>query len=125
MDEQRGSTASLSLHAVLEPIFKELEIDDRNLAAVQTLRLAFNKAERCHPGLTQQFLSGVLDAEGVVLNLPETLLRLAATECEEYVITSRIIEFQNLQDKANILKRKLSRIPDQIHDRSEFLQTIR
>jgi programmed cell death protein 10 len=102
-----------------------LEIDDRNLAAVQTLRLAFNKAERCHPGLTQQFLSGVLDAEGVVLNLPETLLRLAATECEEYVITSRIIEFQNLQDKANILKRKLSRIPDQIHDRSEFLQTIR
>lgn len=78
-----------------------MELDDKNIAAVQTLRSAFNKAERCHPGLTQQFLGGVLDAEGVVLNLPEILLRLAATECDEYKITSDIAEYQILQDKAS------------------------
>lgn len=78
-----------------------MEVDDRNIAAVQTLRLAFTKAERCHPGLTQQFLGGVLDAEGVVLNLPEILLRLAATECSEYVILCDIVEFKVLQDKAS------------------------
>lgn len=126
MDE-KGAVASLALHAVLEPIFKEasfcvystrlypicfslslsslflllqLELEDRNIAAVQTLRSAFTKAERCHPGLTQQFLGGVLDAEGVVLNLPEVLLRLAAAECSEYIISADIVEFQLLQKKA-------------------------
>lgn len=77
-----------------------MELEDRNIAAVQTLRLAFTKAERSHPGLTQQFLGGVLDAEGVVLNLPEVLLRLAATDCEEYTIISDVSEFQILQEKA-------------------------
>ena len=61
----------------------------------------------------------------MALNLSETLLRLAATECEEYIIVCDIEEFQQLQQKAIVLKLKLSRIPDQIQDRSAFLQTIR
>ena len=78
----------------------QLETEDHNLASVQTLRSAFTKAEKSHPGLTQQFLAGILDAEGVALNLSETLLRLAATECEEYIILCDIEEFQQLQQKA-------------------------
>ncbi|XP_003390554.1 PREDICTED: programmed cell death protein 10-like [Amphimedon queenslandica] len=123
--DDKGAVASLALHAVIEPIFKDLELEDRNIAAVQTLRSAFTKAEKCHPGLSQQFLGGVLDAEGVVLNLHEVLLRLAGSECPEYVISADIVEFQLLQKKATTLKIKLSHIPDQIQDRSEFLQTIR
>ena len=59
MDQERNVVASLALHAVLEPVFNEvssssrscynllltpqLEADDRNIAAVQTLRTAFTK----------------------------------------------------------------------------------
>lgn len=67
---------------------------------MQTLRSTFTKAERAHPGLSQQFLAGVLDAEGVAINLPEALLRLAAIECDEYMINSAETEFQALQQRA-------------------------
>ena len=77
-----------------------MESEDSNLAAVQTLRSTFTKAERAHPGLSQQFLAGILDAEGVSINLPEALLRLASIECEEYVINSTEKEFQALQQRA-------------------------
>ena len=63
MEPEKNVVASLALHAVLEPVFKEvslpdvlysrlsiilaitfqLEADDKNLAAVQTLRNAFTK----------------------------------------------------------------------------------
>lgn len=63
MDQEKNVVASLALHAVLEPVFTEvrvryvmkgvcfnclylylkLEAEDKNIAAVQTLRAAFNK----------------------------------------------------------------------------------
>jgi len=30
----------------------------------------------------QQFIGGVLEAEGININIPETLLRLACTDCD-------------------------------------------
>ncbi|XP_064393873.1 programmed cell death protein 10-A-like [Halichondria panicea] len=117
--------ASLALHAVLEPVLKELEADEKNIAAVHTLRAAFNKAERAHPGLSEEFISGVLDAEGVSLNLPEVLLRLACHDVTTYTISSEEDEFVVLNFRAKALKVKLSHIPDQIRDRSKFLQIIR
>ena len=84
----------------MEISFLQLEADDKNIAAVQTLRGAFTRAERAHPGLCQQFLSGVMDAEGVSINLPEAILRLACYDCEEYRITCTIHEFQHLQQRA-------------------------
>lgn len=77
-----------------------MESDHQYLSSAQTLRTAFTKAEKSHPGLAQQFLTGVLDAEGVTLNLPEILLRLASKECEEYLISCDVEEFQLLQEKA-------------------------
>ena len=82
-------------------LFLQLEAEEeKNIAAVQTLRGAFTKAERAHPGLCQQFLSGVMDAEGVSINLPEAILRLACYDCEEYRITCTVHEFQHLQQRA-------------------------
>ncbi|KAL5476311.1 hypothetical protein EMCRGX_G026237 [Ephydatia muelleri] len=124
MDET-GVVASLALHVVLEPIFAELESSEKHLAATQTLRSAFTKAERCHPGLCQDFISGVLEAEGVALDLPEVLLRLSCKDAEHYIINSEEIEFVQLNERAIALKQKLSHIPDQIQDRSKFLQTIK
>ncbi|XP_065887282.1 programmed cell death protein 10-like [Dysidea avara] len=124
MDEQ-AAVASLSLHVVLNPIFKELEADEHSIAAVQTLRTAFNKAEKDNPGVCQQFIGGLLEAEGININIPETLLRLACTDCDVYVLRRPEPEFVQLNERAQLLKVILSRIPDQIGDRSRFLQTIK
>ena len=91
--------------------------------------------------MTQDFISGVLDAEGVSLNLPEVLLRLACFDVAQYAITSQEEEFIQLNFRAkgelsrydyasesfvlSALKEKLSHIPDQIRDRSKFLRIIR
>ena len=32
--------------------------------------------------MCQQFIGGVLEAEGININIPETLLRLACTDCD-------------------------------------------
>ena len=32
--------------------------------------------------MCQQFIAGVLEAEGININIPETLLRLACTDCD-------------------------------------------
>ena len=58
------------------------------------------QAEGAHPGLTQDFISGVLDAEGVSLNLPEALLRLACFAVSQYSITSQEEEFVQLNYRA-------------------------
>jgi hypothetical protein len=58
------------------------------------------QAECAHPGLTQDFISGVLDAEGVSLNLPETLLRLACFDVSQYTVSSPEDEFIQLNYRA-------------------------
>ena len=63
-----------------------------------------------HPGLTEDFIGGVLEAELLrdKLSLPEALLRLALNDCEEYTLTSQEDEFIQLNFRA---KGMLSLIP--------------
>ena len=93
--------------------------------------------------MTEEFLSGLLEAEGVNLNLPEALLQLACHDGEHYTIPSEEKEYVLLNQRARgkrlflcwrllelcgdtaALKVKLSHIPDQIQDRSQFLKIIR
>ena len=92
------------------------------LASVQTLRDAFTKveaslvasntslylvwalfapqAERSHPGLSEEFLSGLLRAEGTTVDLPEALLRLAYHDGDHYTIPSDEKEFVLLNEGA-------------------------
>lgn len=58
------------------------------------------QAERCHPGLCQDFIAGVLEAEGVALDLPEVLLRLSCKDAEHYIIDSDEVEFVQLNERA-------------------------
>ncbi|XP_065841276.1 programmed cell death protein 10-A-like isoform X1 [Oscarella lobularis] len=123
MDEE-AMVASLALHVVVLPTLDQLE-QPRSIAAAQTLRSAFNKVERANPGLTQDFLAGILDAEKTSINLVESLLRLSCEEVDVYTLDRPEAEFVQLNRKANGLKRILSRIPQEINDRSRFLQTIK
>lgn len=117
------SMVSMTLYAVMYPVFSELERVD--LSAAQTLRAAFVKAEKENPGLTQDIILKVLEKKNVEVNFTEALLRMAADDVEEYMIERPEPEFQNLNDRARALKHILSKIPDEICDRVRFLQTIK
>eukprot|EP00058_Branchiostoma_floridae_P008294 XP_002593782.1 hypothetical protein BRAFLDRAFT_245780 [Branchiostoma floridae] len=122
-DAEHSTVVSLPLHVVLYPVLDEVQKKDA--AAAQTLRAAFNKAERENPGLTQEVIMGVLRGQGSDVNLVESLLRMSADDCEEYSLHRPEREFVRLNDRARTLKQILSKIPDEINDRSKFLQTIK
>lgn len=101
-----------------------MEREETLLASVQTLRDAFNKVcmyilnlicnlaftnmqvERSHPGVTEEFLGGLLEAEGVTVDLPEALLQLACHDGDHYTIPSEEKEYVSLNQRAR--GRKLS-----------------
>ncbi|XP_070538073.1 programmed cell death protein 10-like isoform X2 [Ptychodera flava] len=122
-DNDASSVVSLPLHVVIYPVLDELQKTD--LSAAQTLRAAFNKAEKENPGLTQDVVAGIVKQELSQVNLAESLLRLAAYDCEEYTLTRPEPQFKKLNQRARSLKQILSKIPDEINDRSKFLQTIK
>uniref|UniRef100_A0A8C6PC63 Programmed cell death 10b n=1 Tax=Nothobranchius furzeri TaxID=105023 RepID=A0A8C6PC63_NOTFU len=122
-EAETNSMVSMTLYAVMYPVFKELE--RINLSAAQTLRAAFKKAERENPGLTQDIIMKILEKKNVQINFTESLLRMAADDVEEFMIDRPEQEFQDVNEKARALKHILSKIPDEINDRVRFLQTIK
>lgn len=58
------------------------------------------QAERSHPGLAEEFLGGVLQAEGATVNLPEALLQLACRDGDQYTIPSDEKEYVLLNERA-------------------------
>lgn len=62
--------------------------------------LSSSQAERSHPGLAQDFLAGLLEAEGVSLNLSEALLQLACKDGGQYTIESSEKEYVMLNERA-------------------------
>lgn len=50
---------------------------------------------------------------------------MTADDVEEYMIKRPEPEFQDLNEKAQALKQILGKIPDEIHDRVRFLQTVK
>ncbi|MEQ2196507.1 Programmed cell death protein 10-A, partial [Xenoophorus captivus] len=67
----------------------------------------------------------ILEKKNVQINFTESLLRMAADDVEEFMISRPGQEFQDLNEKARALKQILSKIPDEINDRVRFLQTIK
>ncbi|KAJ8256804.1 hypothetical protein COCON_G00189560 [Conger conger] len=126
-EAETTSMVSMTLYAVMYPVFSELE--RVNLSAAQTLRAAFIKAEKENPGLTQDIIIKILEKKNVEVNFTESLLRMAADDVEEYMIDRQEQEFQDLiNDRVRFLqtiKHILSKIPDEINDRVRFLQTIK
>ncbi|KAI3367563.1 hypothetical protein L3Q82_026416 [Scortum barcoo] len=79
-EAETNSMVSMTLYAVMYPVFNELE--RINLSAAQTLRAAFIKAERENPGLTQDIIMKILEKKNVQINFTESLLRMAADDVE-------------------------------------------
>ena len=50
--------------------------------------------------MTEEFLSGVLEAEGIPVNLPEALLQLACQDGDQYTIPSEEKEYVLLNERA-------------------------
>lgn len=132
------AAASLCLPVLLRPILSQLE--QRDVAASQTLRTALCKAEASHPGFSYDLVLGLVRkssgtdaaaaAAGIPVNMNESLLRLQGAVSDqdshgEYRSSRTEEPFQELNKKSAALKRILSRIPDEITDRKTFLETIK
>ncbi|CAK9809895.1 Programmed cell death protein 10 [Anthophora quadrimaculata] len=118
---------SLVLPVILRPILMKLE--RQNVLAAQTLRTALWKAENSHPGITHDFILGIIRRAELNLDMNESVLRLQGAASDYDVVEYRSARsedaFQELNRKSASLKRILSRIPDEITDRKTFLETIK
>lgn len=125
-DSNKTLYAKMIGDVVLAPIFERLEKKD--LAASQTLRAAFTKVDGSLPGFTYDFTKGVLRKADLhdKFDISEILLRLGGSpESEDLRITRPENTYQELNRCAVHLKKILSRIPEQIYDRKQFLETIK
>lgn len=116
----------LIVDVVIGPILEKLEKKD--ISAAQTLRSAISKAERRMPGLSYDLVRHLLVKAELndKTDLCQTLLRLGGqTETEEIRIPRSEPTFRDLNTCAIELKRILGRIPEQIYDRKQFLETIK
>ena len=106
------------------------QLEQRDVAASQTLRAALCKAEASHPGFSYDLILGMVRKSGdTPVNMNESLLRLQGAvsdqDSHEYRSSRTEEPFQELNKKSASLKRILARIPDEITDRKTFLETIK
>lgn len=116
----------LIVDVVIGPVLEKLEKTD--ISAAQTLRSAISKAERRMPGLAYDLVRHLLQRAELSdkTDLCQVLLRLGGqTETEEIRIPRSESTFRELNTCAVDLKKILGRIPDQIADRKQFLETIK
>jgi len=120
---------NLALQSIIRPALTALSNEGKSHKELQSsldsLINAFNVAEECIPGISQEVLAGVLRADGYSMNINEILLRCSNTVTDNFQIERAEPEFVKLEKKANELKAILGKIPDDIKDRSKFLQTIK
>lgn len=118
--------SKLMVDVVIAPTLDQLEKKD--ISSAQTLRMALSKAEATIPGLTYDLVKGLLKKGELSdkIDTCETLLRLGGvTDSEELHIPRSEPTFKTLHKCACDLKSILGRIPDQIYDRKQFLETIK
>ncbi|CAM9344885.1 unnamed protein product [Lampetra planeri] len=111
----------VALHAVMHPVFNQLEKVSQSAAG--TLRAAFVEAEEENPGMTQHFLMRIRQKKNVKINYHESLLHMATADDKGRMIQEP--EFQELNERARTLIHILSTIPFEIHDKVGFFQTIK
>ncbi|CAF1373654.1 unnamed protein product [Adineta steineri] len=124
-------TNALVLPNILYPVIGQL--DKAGYKDMQTdLRTTLFKLEEIYPGFSNNFLQSFMNKETPLLaattNMNELTLKLEK-HCDKtpyYISSSRSEqEFQELNARSKNLKRILSRIPDDINEKREFLETIK
>jgi len=120
--------ASLALHAVVSPSIMAVETEDpTKAAALNSIRVALEKAEAANPGVVHELIDIILDdqqSKGGEESIAK-LLRIAGREIEDYNFNASTSELKDLKVKTGSLKSILATVPDQIGDRTKFLAIIR
>lgn len=118
--------AAMAMPVVMSPILEKIE--QRDMAAAETLRAAFTKVEAQHPGFSYDLIKGILRRGEVLggVDMTECLLRLEGLNTSDEFRIARTEEpFRELNLRSSNLKKILSRIPDEIDNRRKFLDTIK
>ncbi|XP_065682262.1 programmed cell death protein 10 isoform X1 [Hydra vulgaris] len=126
--DESNTVPNLALHSIIKPALKALDNEGARKdlkSSIQNLIKAFDVAEESIPGISQEILAGILRADGCSMNINEVLLRCSYADNEDFQIERQEPEFKKLEHKANELKAILGKIPEEIQDRSKFLQTIK
>jgi len=120
---------NLAFQSIVRPALMGLSNEGKShrelRSSLDDLIRAFKVAEECIPGISQEVLAGILRADGYSMNINEILLRCSNTVSNDFQIERAEPEFVKLEKKANELKSILGKIPDDIKDRTNFLQTIK
>jgi len=124
-------TNALVLPNILYPVIGQL--DKAGYKDIQSdLRTTLFKLEEIYPGFSNDFLQSFLNKEMPLLssttNMNELTLKLEKyCDKSSYFISSSRSEqdFHELNLRSKNLKRILSRIPDDINEKREFLETIK
>ena len=99
--EERGPIPNLALNAILIPVFEETALDHRvDRTILDQIQTAFRKAELQAPGISQDFVSAVLNQESISHNMNEILLLLSAKEIDGLYIDRPEPGFQTLSKNA-------------------------
>ncbi|VDI80209.1 Hypothetical predicted protein [Mytilus galloprovincialis] len=141
-ENNKAMYGKMILDVVIGPLLESLEKKDKSSA--QTLRASFSKVDTTVPGFVHDFLRGILKKADIHdhFDICETLLRLGDAQGYDASKTTpsgaamhpsskelRLLRpepsFQELNRCATNLKTILSRIPIQIDDRKQFLETIK
>eukprot|EP00049_Salpingoeca_infusionum_P017987 m.355285 g.355285 ORF g.355285 m.355285 type:complete len:211 (-) comp17211_c0_seq1:272-904(-) len=120
--------ASIALHAVVFPALAKVEEADPSMAAaLHSIQHALEMCESANPGVTHELVDYILEKEQAKggADITERLLRAAANDIDCYTVEGSTPEIQLLSSKASALKLILSRIPDEVANRTTFLGIIR
>lgn len=126
--DEGNPVPNLALQSIIRPALASLASQETSKDlkfSVHQLIQAFNVAEDAIPGISQEILAGILRANGFSTNINEILLRCAHADTDDIQIERGEPVFVILEKKANGLKAILGKIPDEIQDRSKFLQVIK
>ncbi|CAF3059237.1 unnamed protein product [Rotaria socialis] len=124
-------TNALTLPNIIYPVVEQL--DKSGYKDIQSdLHTTFFKLEELYPGFSRSFLQSFINKEMSPLssttNMNELTLKLEKyCDKSSYFISSSRgeQEFHELNVRSKNLKRILSRIPDDINEKREFLETIK
>jgi programmed cell death protein 10 len=124
-----AATNALILPNVIYPVIEQL--DKSGYKDIQSdLRRKFYQLEEFYPGFSRSFLQSFLNKQisSPSINMNELTLKLEKyCDKSSYFISSSRSEqeFHELNLRSKNLKRILSRIPDDINEKREFLETIK
>ncbi|PIO74859.1 hypothetical protein TELCIR_03124 [Teladorsagia circumcincta] len=119
---------------ILDKLRSSKKDDDRALAAIHRLRSAMRTSESVSPSFLFDFTKILLAESELNINLQEAYLRMHDTSPTDDLVVQgyeHIPEYKELTKRIKMqysaieLRRVLSRVPEEMADRHQFLETIK